>query len=76
MGSPAARSGCDAAKSIAMGPPSETPTMAARREPTASMTARTSSMRVCRSGIPVTRSDRPVPRLSNKMSRQKDDICS
>ena len=48
-----------------IGPPSETPSSAARSEPTASITARTSSIRTSSDGAPLTRSDIPVPRLSN-----------
>jgi hypothetical protein len=59
-----------------IGPPSETPTIAARSEPAASITARTSSMRVSMSAIPATRSDRPVPRLSKTIRRQKEAIRS
>jgi len=70
----AVRSGWLDANRIDIGPPSEKPTTAARRDPAASITARTSSMRVSRSGIPVTRSERPVPRLSKMISRQKSAI--
>src|SRR5215471_6616006 len=45
-----------------MAPPSELPKIAARSEPTASITARTSSMRSSRLAMPV-RSDSPVPPL-------------
>ncbi len=45
---------------------------AARREPAASITARTSSIRVSSVGAPPTRSDMPVPRLSNRISRPYD----
>jgi hypothetical protein len=56
--------------------PSDTPKKAARREPTASMIARTSSIRVSSVGAPLTRSDMPVPRLSNRISRENDESCS
>jgi hypothetical protein len=46
------------------------PTIAARVDPTASITARTSSIRVSRLGAPATRSDMPVPRLSKAISRE------
>ncbi len=65
------RSGYVAAKSRLMGAPSATPNTAARREPTASMTARRSSIRASSVGAPATRSDMPVPRLSNRRSREK-----
>jgi hypothetical protein len=56
-----------------IGPPSEMPSSAARREPAASITARTSSMRCSSVGrlFSSTRSESPVPRLSNTMSREK-----
>jgi len=59
-----------------IGPPSDTPTTAARSEPAASITARTSSIRFSMSAIPATRSDTPVPRLSKTIRRQKDAIRS
>src|SRR3989304_1993136 len=46
--------------------------MAARFEPTASMTARVSSIRVSRSGIRVIRRERPVPRLSKRIRRKNE----
>jgi hypothetical protein len=55
-----------------MGPPSETPMMAARFDPAASITARMSSIRVSRSGMPVVLSESPVPRLSNWISRENE----
>ena len=67
--SAAVRSGWVAANSATIGPPSETPSSAARSEPTASITARTSSIRSSSGATPWTRSDRPVPRLSNRISR-------
>ena len=65
------RSGWAAAKSIARGPPSDSPMMAARSLPAASMTARMSSMRVSSVVAPGTRSDMPMPRLSKRMSRRE-----
>jgi hypothetical protein len=53
-------------------PPSETPKMAARCEPTASITARMSSIRSCIVGALVAGSDMPVPRLSKTISRAND----
>jgi hypothetical protein len=73
MTSALVRSGYVAAKSAAIGPPSEMPRSAARSQETASSTARTSSMRVSRSGSPPGRSDSPVPRLSNRISRANDE---
>ena len=65
------RSGWVAAKRIDIGPPSETPSSAARSDPAASMTALTSSIRS--SSVPIcTRSERPMPRLSKRISRAKD----
>jgi hypothetical protein len=63
------RSGWLAAKNAHMGPPSETPTTAARSDPAASSTersssARSSSVRGCATG-----SDRPVPPRSIRISR-------
>lgn len=66
------RSGYVAAKSNAIGPPSDEPNSAARSEPAASITARTSSIRSSRVAASVTRSDKPVPRLSNKINREND----
>ena len=54
-----------------MAQPSEKPAMAARVEPTASITARTSSIRSSSEGAPVMRSDRPWPRLSKAMTWAK-----
>ena len=65
-------SGQVAANSALMAQPSEKPMTAARREPAASITARTSSMRCSSEGAPVMRSDRPWPRLSKAMTRAKD----
>ena len=67
--SAAVRSGCAAAKSIASGPPSDSPMIAARSLPTASRTARMSSIRSSSVVAPGTRSDMPMPRLSKRMSR-------
>jgi hypothetical protein len=65
------RSGYVAAKSIDIGPPSETPMSAALFEPTASRIARTSSIRS--SSVPTrVRSERPMPRLSNTIRREND----
>jgi hypothetical protein len=52
-----------------IGAPSEMPTIAARADPTASITARTSSILVSSVGAPGTRSDMPVPRLSKTIRR-------
>ena len=57
-----------------MFPPSDTPKIAARSDPTVSITVRMSSIRCSsvgssRSG---TRSDIPVPRLSKRISREKE----
>ena len=69
------RSGWVAAKSIDIGPPSETPASAARSEPAASKTARTSSMRS--SSVPMrTRSESPIPRLSKRINRENEASCS
>jgi hypothetical protein len=59
-----------AANSRLIAAPSESPKNAARREPTASITARTSSIRVSSVGAPVTGSDIPVPRLSKRIRRE------
>ena len=67
-----ARTGYVAAKRIAIDPPSETPIIAARSEPDASITARRSSIRVSSVGKLPTRSDIPVPRLSNRIRRQNE----
>ena len=65
------RCGKLAAKSIDIGPPSDSPISAARSEPTASITARTSS--ILSSSVPAwTRSERPMPRLSNRITRAKE----
>ena len=55
-------------------PPSEAPKIAARSDPTASMTARTSSIRCSSVGSSLagTGSDIPVPRLSNRISRENE----
>ena len=66
----ATRSGYVAANSRAIGAPSTTPKIAARWEPTASMTARRSSIRASSVGAPETRSDIPVPRLSKRINRE------
>ena len=55
----------------AIGPPSESPTSAARSEPAASITARTSSIRSSRVG-PGIGSESPVPRLSKRISRENE----
>jgi hypothetical protein len=65
-----------AAKSTLIDAPSDKPKSAARREPAASITARTSSMRVSSVGAPSTGSDIPVPRLSNLISRENEAISS
>ena len=69
------RSGYVAANSIAIGPPSETPSTTARSEPTASITARASSIRTSSDGSRSsdTRSDSPTPRLSNTITRANDE---
>ena len=64
--------GCVAANRLHIGPPSDTPSSTACRDPTASSTARTSSMRCSRVGRCVTGSDSPVPRLSNRISRENE----
>jgi hypothetical protein len=61
-----------AAKRSVIGPPSETPSRAARSDPTASITARMSSILVSRSAMPLARSERPVPLLSNRITREKE----
>ena len=66
------RSGCVAAKSVTIDPPSEIPSRTARSEPTSSITARTSSMRSSSGAMPLTRSDSPVPRLSKRISRPSE----
>ena len=48
------------------------PNIAARAEPTASMTAPMSSIRSSIDGGLATGSDMPVPRLSNTISREND----
>ena len=62
------------------GPPSARlrrhPSIAARSDPAASITARTSSMRVSSVGDLLTRSDRPVPRLSKRIRRENEAIPS
>jgi hypothetical protein len=67
------RSGWVAAKSIAIGPPSDAPTTTARSEAAASITARKSSMRCSSVGSSATGtgSDSPVPGLSKVMTRLK-----
>ena len=74
--SPRVRSGYVAAKSIAIGPPSEVPNTTPRSESAASITGRRSSIRVSRLGScdSGTRSDSPTPRLSNRIRR--DDEAS
>ena len=72
--SPRVRSGYVAAKSIAIGPPSEIPKTTARSEAAASIAARRSSIRVSRLGScdSGTRSDSPTPRLSNRIRRDDE----
>ena len=53
-------------------PPSEMPKIAARAEPTASITAPMSSIRSSIDGGLATGSDIPVPRLSNTINREND----
>src|SRR5438034_6747293 len=72
MMSAAVRSGCVAAKSIHIGPPSEYPTSAACGERAASITARTSSIRCSSVGMSLTRSESPVPRLSKRINRENE----
>src|SRR5438876_221600 len=59
-------------------PPSEAPKMAARSEPTASITARTSSIRCSSVGSwsAGTGSDIPVPRLSNRITREDGTLIN
>ena len=70
------RSGCVAANNAHMGPPSDTPNIAARSDPAASITARTSSTRCSSVGTSLTGSDSPVPRLSKTISRENELIRS
>ena len=69
------RSGYVAANSMAIGPPSDTPSTTARSEPTASITARASSIRTSSDGSRSsdTRSESPTPRLSNTITRENDE---
>ena len=71
------RSGYVAANSMAIGPPSDTPSTTVRSEPTASITARASSIRTSSDGSRSsdTRSDSPTPRLSNTITRANDERC-
>jgi hypothetical protein len=57
-----------------MFPPSDTPKIAARSDPTASRTVRMSSIRCSSVGraLSDTRSDNPVPRLSKMIRREKE----
>ncbi len=67
------RSGWVAANTALSDAPSETPTVAARSLPTASITTRMSSMRSSSVGrrSAGSRSDSPVPRLSHMITRPK-----
>ena len=67
------RSGCVAAKSIAIGPASVCARRLARAEPAASMTALTSSACSSSVGAAEPRSESPVPRRSKRMRRVNDD---
>ena len=69
------RSGCVAAKSAAIIVPSLAPMIAARSDPTASMTARTSSIQSSSGGgvLEGIGSERPIPDLSNEISRLNDE---
>src|SRR5829696_62934 len=56
-----------------MAPPSETPKIAARSLPAASMTARTSSMRSSRVGALTARSERPVPLVEHDHAAERPE---
>jgi hypothetical protein len=49
------------------------PRRIARRDPTASITARTSSIRSSSDAMPETRSESPVPRLSKRINLPREE---